>query len=122
MIAMFILMVGMLALLNTAAVMTENNLINIIRDEAVRIGEQQMEDLRNTSLSPTAWTCTPTTKIFRGITTDFNVCTRITNLSSDGNTKQVDVAVGWNYKGTGTISPTTRKYQHSLSTVVRVGS
>jgi Tfp pilus assembly protein PilV len=121
-IAMFILMVGMLALLNTAAVIIENNLVNIIRDEAVKVGDQKMDELRNTSLAPTAWSCAATSRVFRSVTTEFNVCARVTNLSSDGNTKQVDVAVGWNHKGTGALSPTGRKYQHSLSSVVRVGS
>lgn len=121
-IAMFILMIGMLALLNTAAVMTEHNLINILRDEAVRIGEQKSDELRNTSLTAIGWTCSDESRLMRSVSTTYNVCYRITNLSADGNTRQLDVAVGWDYKGTGTLSPTNRKYQHSISSIIRVGT
>lgn len=123
-IAMFILMIGLLALLNTAAVIIENNLINILRDEAVRIGEQKMDELRNSNPAAAAWPspCPTVQRVVRSVNTTFTVCSQVTNLSADGNTRQLDVAVGWDYKGTGTITPTIRKYQHSLSSVVRFGS
>jgi type IV pilus assembly protein PilV len=139
-VAMFILLFGMLALLNSAAVMIENNLINVLRDEAVRIAEQRMGELKNTrftvpfddlddlltaggwgtlDVSTGVWAanCQTIQRGFRSIQNfPYTVCERVTNLSS--NTKQIDIAVGWNYKGTGAIAPTQRKYQHSISSTV----
>lgn len=129
-VAMFILLVGMLALLNSAAVIIENNLINVLRDEAVRIAEQRMGELKNTpfdsltaggwgALSAGAWTanCQTIQRSFRSIQNfPYAVCERVVDLSAD--TKQIDIAVGWNYKGTGAIAPTQRKYQHGISSTV----
>ena len=125
-IAMFILMIGMLALLNTAAVVISNNMLNSMRDEAVRVAQGEMDNLRNNpSLPPQLWDnpCPTETRYFRGISVNYAVCKRITALSSDNNTLQIDVAVGWDYKGSGSSTgPTYKKYQHTVSSVVRIGS
>ena len=121
-IAMLILTVGMLALLNTAAVVISNNLLNEIRDEAVRLGQETMDEKRNSPLSPSGWSCSPVQRNFKSVSLTYNVCSQVTALSSDGNTMQIDVAVGWDYKGTGSLAPTNKKYQHTASSVVRIGS
>jgi type IV pilus assembly protein PilV len=120
-IALFILVVGMLALLNAVAVSIEHNLINVLRDEAVKIAEQKMNEEKASALAVKAWTCGEVQRSIRNVATmGFNVCSRVANPAA--NTWLIEVAVGWNYKGTGTTAPTTRKYQHSISSVVYTGT
>lgn len=139
MVAMLILLVGGLALITSAAMVMEHNMTNQLRDEAVRVAEQDMSILRNTpfaslpagpavggwgtinggiwTAAPPPGSCQTVQRSFRGIQNfSYTVCERITGLSAT--TRQIDVAVGWDYKGTGVLAPTVRKYQHSASSIV----
>jgi len=130
-IAMFILLVGMLALLNTLAVIIEKNLANILRDEAAYVAQSKMSDIKNTpfndittqylSSQPPPPTVLPicgppgsgvvVKRFFRGVETDYTVtCNVNTGIGSDQNTTSVQVIVSWTYKGV--------PYQHSISTVI----
>jgi len=121
-IAMFLLLVCMLGLLNAAVVMMEHNLGNILRDEAIRVGAQEMNGLKNTDfdvLTNTSWVCAEEGRKIRGGDINYNVCSQITSPSV--NTRQLEVAVGWNHRGTGSLEPTGRKYQHGISSLVSRG-
>lgn len=121
-IAMFLLLVCMLGLLNAAVVMMEHNLGNILRDEAIRVGAQEMNGLKNTNfdlLIPAGWVCAEEGRKIRGGDINYNVCSQITSPSV--NTRQLEVAIGWNHRGTGSLVPTGRKYQHSISSLVSRG-
>lgn len=130
MVAFLILLVGGLALIKTAGVVMEHNMTNQLRDEAVRVAEQDMNRLKNTpfaSLVPAGcWgtigggacaACSTVQRGFRGVTSfSYTVCERITNLSAT--TRQIEVAVGWDYKGAGNLVPTMTRYQHSASSII----
>ncbi len=110
-IAMFILLIGMLALLNTAAVIIENNLINILRDEAAYVAQSTMSDIKNTPFSSiTSQPATTVKRYFRGVETDYSVTTTVSPVGAAGDTISVNVLVNWTYKGT--------TYQHSATTVI----
>lgn len=109
--AMFILMIGLLALLNSIAVAMNSNMGNVLRDESVRIAEQYMNDLRSApfdSLSSAAPTTSATTREFRGVSKAYSVVTEVNDLSADA--KGLIVTVSWTYKD--------NPGQHSISSVV----
>lgn len=138
MAAMLILLVGGLALITSATVVMEYNFKNQLRDEAVKIAEQEMSRLTNTPFNslpagdwgtinggvwalPAPASCQAIQRSFRGVTSfSYTVCERITTLSAD--TIQIEVAVGWDYKGTGALAPTVRRYQHSVSSILSRGT
>lgn len=123
MIATFSLTIGLLGLLSLATMAVEKNFLNALRDEAVVIAEEQMNTLKMGNWATTAgWSnpCPTQNRTFRGFTITYTVCSRITGISADGNTRSVDVVVGWDYKGSGTKAPTNNQYQHSINTIVRL--
>lgn len=120
---MFVLLIGMLALLNTAAVVVDHNLFNVFRDEATGVAEESMNSFRNnpfTSLIPgtygstlgSAPPITPNvTRTIRGITVNYSVTTVITQPDiTNPNTLTIQVTVQWTHKGIPTL--------HSISSVV----
>jgi type IV pilus assembly protein PilV len=130
MIAMFVLLVGMLALLNTSAVVIENNLANVLRDEAATLAQSKMSDIKNTPFSdinseyllsqPPQPTVLPicglpasplvVTRSFRDMAVNYNVACNLQTLDSAGDTISVQVIVSWSYKG--------NLYSHTVATVM----
>jgi type IV pilus assembly protein PilV len=118
-IAIVILTVGMMGLLQVYTSYIRINMDNTMRNEAMRIAEAAMEQLRNTSFSALpvdGSTITSTTqRIIRKIAVDFTVTTHVHDLSirSDGvtpNSKAIQMLVQWVSKGT--------PHQHSAATVI----
>ncbi len=113
MIAMFVLLIGMLALLNTAAVVIDNNLANILRDESSSVAESSMNTLKNTPFPSLAvGTSGPTvvTRLFKGIAVNYSVSTTIAQPDiANPDTLTLQVKVTWTYKG--------NTYTHSISSV-----
>ena len=129
-IAMFILLVGMLALLNTAAVVIQNNFTNILRDEAATLAQAKMSDIKNTPFTdinttylasqPPQPTVLPicgtvdsplvVTRYFRGTAMNYSVGCGITPLGTAGDSVQVSVQVLWTYKN--------NQYTHTVATVI----
>lgn len=73
---------------------------NIMMDEAVRIGEQRMNELRNTPLTSLASSDTSTklsvARRFRNVTIDYTVNWIVENLSA--NSRAIQVVVEWRWK------------------------
>jgi hypothetical protein len=129
---MFVLLVGMLALLNTAAVVIQNNLINVLRDEAATLAQSKMSDIKNTpftdinmaylSSQPPQPTVLPicgppgagvvVTRYFRGVAANYTVTCNLQTLDAAGDTISVQVIVGWTYKG--------NPYSHTVATVMSI--
>jgi prepilin-type N-terminal cleavage/methylation domain-containing protein len=119
MIALVILTVGMLGLLQVYTNYIRINIDNVMRNEAMRISEARMEELRNTAFSslPADDTTITTTiqRAIRKMTVDFTTITKVNDLSmrKDGvtpNSKAIQVLVKWGNKGTS--------HQHSAATVI----
>lgn len=110
-VAMSILLIGMLALLNSTAVMIQHNLGNILRDEAVRIAEENMSNLKNTPFDSLASSGpTTVTRTFRGISKNYTVNITVSSPGGAADTKTLEVAVTWTHKG--------QNLQHSITSMV----
>ena len=140
MIALVILLLVSLALLQTALVSIDANMNNVLRDEAVSIAEQRMDEARSLPFDfpsdpsnslkslvdddathatlPTPNDCPSTFTVGTRIQRNFrniiakDFCTRrtVTTLGT-GDARQVNIQVIWKWKG--------EDFSHSISTVIR---
>lgn len=112
MISLVILMVVSLALMQTALLGMKENLRNAIRDEAVNIAEQRMNELRSTATASIALGTQTETEIersFRASSMRFRPTRSVQQVGSDPNTKQITMSISWTYSG--------QTYTHSVSTI-----
>lgn len=129
MIALVILLLVFLALMQTALVSIDSNMINVLRDEAVTIAEMRMDEARNTAFAtlasnsvalPVGSDCPATftdgsangLRLRRNIRNISNkdFCSRMA-VSGAGNTRQVVVEVRWRWKGLD--------YSHMITSILR---
>jgi type IV pilus assembly protein PilV len=112
MIALVVLLVVSLALMQTALVSIDANMTNILRDEAVSIAEIRMNETRNTSFDSLVSDAAdvPITRDIRNIA-GFSYATRMTVANLNTDNKQVDIRVGWTWKG--------ENHTHNITTIVR---
>jgi len=126
---MVVLLFVSLAMMQTALVSIDSNMINVLRDEAVSIAEQRMNEARNVAFGslasdsdplPSGVDCPATftdgssngRRIERNIrnVSSKDFCSRM-SVSGSGKTKQINVEVRWRWKGSD--------YTHRISTIVR---
>jgi prepilin-type N-terminal cleavage/methylation domain-containing protein len=139
-IAMLILLLGSLAIANVAVTVIDTNMGNLLRDEAVRIGDMringQLVDTTNTTwpalanlttiqLSALAAAAAPSAPITvtgssRGVQRTYTVVWQVARPVATSNVFRVDVWVGWNYKGGNAAGmvPTGQAFQHGSSTII----
>jgi type II secretory pathway pseudopilin PulG len=128
-ISFVLVMVTSLALIQSALVAMNTNVVNELRNEAVKVAEQRMNELRNTPfpvipdpLNPL--TATPplgvqdavVTRNVRATSCDFTPTRVVKDVDVDPvtlqvNLKQIYLTIKWTYKNVN--------YEHSVSTVVR---
>jgi prepilin-type N-terminal cleavage/methylation domain-containing protein len=124
MVAVVILSIATIGLLDVYTRYTRINMDNVMRNEAMRIAEGRLEQIRNlpfnqlTSTVVAATFPTSVTGTVRKVTTTFNVATVINALSLrldayNENSKAVLVTVTWNSPGTPPMP-----HRHSAATVV----
>jgi type IV pilus assembly protein PilV len=112
MLALFIMMVGLLGLMQTANLAIVHNMTNQLRNGAVLVADQQMtlemakpfaliSTNANTNVKTIPW---PVASTFK----NYSVMKIGTNIT--GSTKNVSVTVDWNYKGTW--------YTHSINSLL----
>jgi type IV pilus assembly protein PilV len=117
-VATTILTVGMLGALEVLVLSMQQNLNNLARDESVRIAEQRMTELKNSSFSSltgctSSVPCSSTvTRKFKNTNRAFNVQWIFTSLSSTS--VSVQVLVTWNIRG--------KDYSHSITSIISVGA
>lgn len=124
-IALVVLLLVSLAMMQTALVSIDSNMINVLRNEAVSIAEMRMNQVRNTPFAILVAGTTPTIerRPMRNVkdpadpTQDFPflLSTTITDINVDN--KRVDITVTWEWreKTVGSGNP----YTHTISTIVR---
>jgi len=113
MLAMVILMVVSLALMQTALLGMRENLKNAMREEAVNLADQRMNELRSMLTDTIVFsgpTETTVSRAFRAANVTFTVKSNPTKI--DGTTTQIDTSVEWHY-------PPGQNYSHSVTTIVR---
>ncbi|MCX5809631.1 MAG: type II secretion system protein [Proteobacteria bacterium] len=110
-IAITILTIAMLAVLDTIVISFQHGIRNSIRNEAIKMAEKKMNELRNTAFSSLANNPSPApteTRIFRNLTITFTQQWTVSNLST--NSAAIDVSVSWTYMG--------RPYTHSTTSII----
>jgi type IV pilus assembly protein PilV len=124
-VAMGILAIVAVALMQSSILVLQTSVQNEMRDEAVRLAEQRMNELRsgpggfdgadpgggNIDLEVTVGTETypAIERKIRNASVPFTVSKNVVSL--DMNTKQVTVTVAWQFRG--------RQYTHSILSIVR---
>lgn len=93
-IAMFIVLVGLLGLLQSINVAIEHNMKNHLREEATRIGEREMVTFRATTATGTLVRRYPSALV-PGRT--FTV-TRSSAQTGSATTRELEIIVDWNLK------------------------
>lgn len=106
--AIAILIVSMLAVLNTLTVALDHNLNSAMRDEATMIAEERLNSLRNSSFASLATSSDTVQRNFRNLTKTFTVAVTVQNLSATS--RGVQVVVTWTHKGVS--------HQHSVSSII----
>ena len=99
-IAMLILMIASMAIMQTALLAYQNNAKNLIRDEAVRIADEQVNDKLNLPFDSvlSGTTTTTMTRDVRNFQAAYTATTTVTTIGSS-DTKQVDVLIAWTFRG-----------------------
>jgi type II secretory pathway pseudopilin PulG len=137
-VALSIFLIVILGLFQTAILSIDNNMKNVLRDEAVTIAAMRMEEERSKLFAavitdidtmPAGVDCPATAtfttgkrtiKKFRNVTKDICIATICIDLDGDGNcateeaasnTKQLNITVGWKWKG--------ENYTHNVTTLRR---
>ncbi len=116
-VASTLLTVGMLGALEVLVLSMQQNLNNLARDEAVRIAEQRMNEIRNSTFSsltgcPSGAPCSSTmTRRFKNSDRAFTVQWIFSGMSSTSVSAQVIVT--WNIRG--------KNYSHSVTSVISTG-
>lgn len=114
-VAVVFLTISMLAVLHALGLSVEHNMKNIIMDEAVRISEQRMNELRNTPITSLV-NSNPSTQLtisrnFRNTVINYSVDWIIESLSVDSRT--IQVLVQWRWKNID--------HQHTATSIVSGG-
>lgn len=98
-VALVILSIAMLAVLDAMAVAMQHNLQNYCRDEAVRIGEQEMNMVRNLDFGALANDDHEVKRTYKKFERTFRVIRTVSELS--GNSRTVQLQVYWIINGLG---------------------
>ena len=120
-IAMGILAIVAAALMQSSIIVLQKSVQNELRDEAVRIAEQRMNEIRsgpggfdnpNGGIDLVAGTVTfpPINRVIRNVPVAFTPSKNVVPL--DTNTKQVTVTVTWNFRG-------IQQPPHSIMSIAR---
>jgi prepilin-type N-terminal cleavage/methylation domain-containing protein len=97
MVAMAILFISMTAILDFIVQYHRINLENTMRNEAMRIAEARIENLRNSDFSLLASGTEPAPRTIRNLTVNYQVAWTISPLSANSTAIQVNVI--WSFKG-----------------------
>jgi prepilin-type N-terminal cleavage/methylation domain-containing protein len=117
-IAMVIFLLVSLAMMQTALVGIDSNMINVLRDEAVGIAEETMIAARNTpfdSLVAGTEVLPTVSRNFRNMIEQFIVTRTVTDHGI--NNKEVNIVVTWGWKDKTVANG--NPYTHSITTILR---
>lgn len=111
-IAVALMAIVAVALMQSSIIVMNNNIKNELRDEAVNVAEQRMDEIRSTPFADLSSVATTTTiaRNLRGMI-NFPFYATLSTTPVNSNSAQVAVNVTWTYRGT--------PYNHSVSTVLR---
>lgn len=101
MVALFVMAVGMVGVLQAAAVALDENLRNQMREGALYLGEKYMNDLRGKRFESysSSYGVLAVAGTARGGAGSYLVARSVIDLCADGSTKELQVTVSWTFKG-----------------------
>ncbi len=116
-VAMVVLLLVSLALMQTALIGIDANMVNVLRDEAISIAETEMNDARNISFDSLTGSSSKTVpRYFRNISNfSYSVTRTITDLNTDNKQATITVTWAWKEKTVANGNP----YTHTISTILR---
>jgi len=131
-IAMMIILIVLLGMVQATFLSIDSNLKNLLRDEAVRIAEEQMNMMKGLPITEVAYpgglgatadtALNPVTRYFGSFNATYQVHFSIIDLSGDIRRKSIQVYVGWHYKrelpAAQLQPPTNEEYQYMISALV----
>ncbi|NLW36356.1 type IV pilus modification PilV family protein [Syntrophorhabdus aromaticivorans] len=114
MVALLVLFISMMASLHALGLAVAHNIDNAMMEEAVRIEEETMNELRSTAFSSLndGTTKANVTKMVGRISQNFAVMTTTQSLSLNGS-RAIQVVVSWNRGG--------MTHHHSATSVISQG-
>jgi type IV pilus assembly protein PilV len=110
-VALLVLSVTMLGILDAMVVAMQHNLEIYCRDEAVRIAEQEMNQVRNSSVGGLANLNYDVNRTYKQYRRTFNVNRTVTAFST--NSRAVELRVSWTINGKG--------HTHNVTSMVSGG-
>jgi len=115
-IALVVLLLVMLALMQTALVSIDSNMLNVLRDNAVNIAEERMKEVRSTSFdSVVSSAAEPVQRNVRNVANfSYTVTVNVTNINID--TRQIVVTVSWDWKQR--TAANGNPYTHTISSIL----
>ena len=140
-VAMVIILVALLGLVQAAFLSIDNNLKNLLRDEAVRLAEEQMNVFKSLPINDVPYNPSNSSglkatnnqaiypnpdlnnhafvRYFGSYQGKYYVYLTINNLTSDHSKKSIQVTVGWNYKNESPpITNIGTEYQYMITSIV----
>jgi prepilin-type N-terminal cleavage/methylation domain-containing protein len=117
-IAMVVFLLVSLAMMQTALVGIDSNMINVLREEAVKIAEESMIDVRNMpfdSLVEGTTTLPTVSRNLRNTMRPFTVTRAVTDHGD--NNKEINILVAWEWKDQTVAHG--NPYTHSITTILR---
>lgn len=125
-VAMVLLAIVSMAILQSSLIASRQTTTNLLRDEALRVAEENINTMRKYAFTKTfqapeldAGTKADVTvlRAMRGFTAKYMVTTTVTNIGTD--TKQIDVSVRWDYGGTPlSSSQTYTTFRHNVTSII----
>ncbi len=115
MVSLLVLMVMFLGMMQTVLVGVDSNMVNVLREEAVQIAEQQMNQARDTEFALLADDGNTINRSFRRMDAEdgtgiaFTWARTVTPI--DINNVQVEIRVTWPWR--------TETHTHTIQTIVR---
>ncbi|MCX5804652.1 MAG: prepilin-type N-terminal cleavage/methylation domain-containing protein [Proteobacteria bacterium] len=110
-VASIILTISMMGILETVVFSIQQNLNNFSRNESVKIAEQRMNELRNSSFTSLSSGSSTVTRNYKNFAKNFSVTWTVTSLTT--NSVAIQVVVGWIING--------KAYSHSITSIVSRG-
>lgn len=123
-VAITLLSIVSVAILRTNMVAFQSTTVNVLREEAIRLAEQDINAVHSLGFTKTFTDAQLTAGVgaaqtvlrnLRGTQVSYTVQRTIVDMGSD--MKQVTVEVSWSYKAPKTVPP-TNNYNHRLTTIL----
>ena len=98
-IAITILALMMLALYHSAATIMIRNIGNTLRDDCIKVANEEIYRLRNVPFSNLSSGSRNVVRTVRNFTQTFTIKTDVSDFAGSSSARLVEVTVSWNYHG-----------------------